>query len=111
MSGSSNFLAVIDDTTFSTGGEDDNVYLDVLTDSMQRLDGTAKGMIVKNKSGAAQVIYIQIAGLDGKWCSKISVEKGGDLVIPPEMGLDIAQIKMWGSAASTIGQVLLFKGR
>jgi hypothetical protein len=105
-----NFFACIDDTTFSTGGVDDFAYLDVINDSKQGMGAPAKGMIIKNKSGTAQVIYVQVEGPKGQKCNKISVAKGDTLTITPDMKMEIATVTMWGSAGSAIGQVLLFKG-
>jgi hypothetical protein len=105
-----NFFAVIDDTTFSTGGVDDFTYLDVINDTIQGMGAPAKGMIVKNKSGTAQVIYIQITGPKGQKCKTFSVAKGDTLTINPDMKMEIAEVTMWGNTSSAIGQVLLFKG-
>ena len=106
-----NFLIVIDDTTFATGGVDDNVHMDVINDKSQGIGEPARGLIAKNKSGTAQVLYIQITGPDGDKCKKFSIEKGGSIEIQPDMGMEIAELTMWGDTAATIGQVLLFKGR
>jgi hypothetical protein len=94
---------VIDNYTFTVGGIDDILTLDIVNDKAQGLGTPARSMAISNSGPGT--LYYMISEDGMRWSGIASIAAGGIEGYDYNDGVNIYSMVLWASLANTIASV------
>lgn len=94
---------MIDNYTFTVGGIDDILTLDIVNDKAQGLGTPARSMAISNSGPGT--LYYMISEDGMRWSGIASIAAGGIEGYDYNDGVSIYSVKLWSNLINTIASV------